>query len=767
VAAAGALAVTGLAVLSAVQASPAGALPPITETWFTHLPDTGGPVALSSPMVANLAGGPAVVVGDRTGYVWAFNLMTGNPVLGWPYQTGTPVDSTASTAPAGGGLDSVFIGSGNASSSRVGSPTATMGGYWGFGPSGGMGPIWHTMVMNTSTDLTPFGGVAAGLAVGNLQGQTDVTAGSLGQMAYALNAANGDPLWGWPVFQGDSDWSTPALADLYHNGQTEVVTGGDSTAGVAYGRTYPQGGLLKIERPTGNWNTGTLNGGEICEFDTTQSIESSPAVGEFIDSTQRVGIAFGTSSFFYPPNFPVASDSYKVFAVDSSCHLIWSSVLNGITLGSPALADALGNGQLQVIEGTNVANQFTSGSVYVLDGATGHVDWSAPTIGAVIGGITTADLTGLGYQDLLVPTTEGVQIFDGRSGQSVAILGHFEGFQNSPLVTNDVNGTIGITIAGYTNQNQGTVEHYELAQPPGLRHQVNVNETGAWPMFHHDPQLTGDAGTPVTVQVPCSKPHGTPYGYYLAGSDGGVFNFGNLPFCGSTGALTLNQPVVTLAPTPDAGGYWELARDGGIFNFGDARLYGSVPGDNISVTNLVALVPTRDGAGYLVVGDDGAVYAFGDSVFEGSLPGDHVTVSDVVGVVPTADGKGYWMVGRDGGVFAFGDAGYVGSLPGVHVRVSDIVGIVPTPDNRGYWMVGADGGVFAFGDAGFVGSLPGIHVTVNNIVGITPSPDGRGYIMAGTDGGVFPFGDAPYEGSLPALGVSTNSIVSIAGAPAG
>ena len=42
---------------------------------------------------------------------------------------------------------------------------------------------------------------------------------------------------------------------------------------------------------------------------------------------------------------------------------------------------------------------------------------------------------------------------------------------------------------------------------------------------------------PVTLpslsgRVPCTAP-ASPSGYYMAASDGGVFNYGNLPFCGS------------------------------------------------------------------------------------------------------------------------------------------------------------------------------------------------------------------------------------------
>ena len=38
-------------------------------------------------------------------------------------------------------------------------------------------------------------------------------------------------------------------------------------------------------------------------------------------------------------------------------------------------------------------------------------------------------------------------------------------------------------------------------------------------------------------------------GYWPVASDGGIFSYGDAAFYGSTGALTLNKPVVGMAPT--------------------------------------------------------------------------------------------------------------------------------------------------------------------------------------------------------------------------
>jgi hypothetical protein len=58
-------------------------------------------------------------------------------------------------------------------------------------------------------------------------------------------------------------------------------------------------------------------------------------------------------------------------------------------------------------------------------------------------------------------------------------------------------------------------------------------------------------------------------------SDGGIFSFGDAAFFGSTGAMSLNKPIVGMEATPDGRGYWLVASDGGIFSFGDAAFFGS------------------------------------------------------------------------------------------------------------------------------------------------------------------------------------------------
>jgi N-acetylmuramoyl-L-alanine amidase len=173
-------------------------------------------------------------------------------------------------------------------------------------------------------------------------------------------------------------------------------------------------------------------------------------------------------------------------------------------------------------------------------------------------------------------------------------------------------------------------------------------------------------------------------GYWLVASDGGIFTFGDAGFYGSTGALTLNTPVVGLASTPDGKGYWLVASDGGIFTFGDAGFYGSEGGAPLH-DPVVGMASTPDGKGYWLVASDGGIFTFGDAGFYGST-GALTLNSPVVGLAATPDGKGYWLVASDGGIFTFGDATFYGS-EGEGQLPAAVVGMAATPTGNGYWLV--------------------------------------------------------------------------------
>jgi hypothetical protein len=244
------------------------------------------------------------------------------------------------------------------------------------------------------------------------------------------------------------------------------------------------------------------------------------------------------------------------------------------------------------------------------------------------------------------------------------------------------------------------------------------------------PVLGSPAGLTLAARMVAIAATPSGRGYWLAGSDGSVFTYGDAGFHGSLGAAHLNQPIVGMAATPTGRGYWLAASDGGVFTFGDAGFHGSLGAIHLNQP-IVGVAATRTGRGYWLVAADGGVFSFGDARFHGSLGAIHLN-QPIVGVAATPTGRGYWLVAADGGLFSFGDARFHGSLGAVRLN-EPIVGMAATSTGRGYWMVASDGGVFTFGDAGFYGSAGGRQLD-QRVIGMARS--GTGYWL---DEGGLPF----------------------------
>ena len=273
--------------------------------------------------------------------------------------------------------------------------------------------------------------------------------------------------------------------------------------------------------------------------------------------------------------------------------------------------------------------------------------------------------------------------------------------------------------------------------------------------------VSSSGTTGVNVLAP---PPPAQHGYWLVGSDGGIFTFGSAQFYGSTGNLHLQRPVAGITPTRDRGGYWLDASDGGIFAFGDGGFYGSIPGLGLAPAGsglahsldapIVGMVPSADGGGYFMVASDGGVFAFGDARFAGSCPGIGGCAGAAVAVMPDASGNGYWLVTQSGNVYAFGDAPFYGSPGQQSVPVTSAV---RTPDGRGYWILFANGAIAYYGDAGEFGMPSSQMGGANPATAIFPTSDGGGYWVAAANGAVANYGDAPNDGSM--LGTSLNGSI--------
>ena len=275
------------------------------------------------------------------------------------------------------------------------------------------------------------------------------------------------------------------------------------------------------------------------------------------------------------------------------------------------------------------------------------------------------------------------------------------------------------------------------------------------------PGSADSAPTPTTTTTaPASPPPSSPpssapapppaprrSGYWMLGSDGRVFAFGDATTLGDASAqLPPDTKAVHIEPTPTGNGYWILDNRGDVFAYGDAAALASVePSQLRKGEKVTSLNSTPSGQGYWIFTNRGRVLAAGDAGHYGD-ESDVDLNGPVLSSVATPSGQGYYMVATDGGVFTHGDARFHGSMG--HTRLNaPVQSLVPTADRAGYWLVASDGGIFSFGTARFGGSMGGVPLN-KPVVGMVRYGDG--YLMVAADGGIFNFSDRPFSGSLGA-----------------
>ena len=462
----------------APTAAPAGAAsapgaPNLVRVWSRTYP--GVTFRESSPVPATLAS-PAVAMGALDGKLYALDAATGADEPGWPVQTTNAINSSpAAVDVVGDGHSRVFVGSGQAAATVAGACSG--GGVYAFEPSGAT--RWHNVGSDPDCANQAF---HSSFAIGDTtgSGMPDANIGALGLQSPSYNAISGVMNAGWPFYTDDTVFSSPALADVNGDGVADIVIGGDSTPG---GPVDFRGGMMRAIDGHGHL---------LWEFNVDEQVRSSPAIGD-IDGSGRPSIVFGTGNFWQQNGG--AHDSTSLFALDTGGHLRWRHDLGGVTMAAPALADVNGSGHPAVIEGTfGSPGNADGGLIWALDGAGNPLPgWGGRKSdgGVIIGGISTADLNGDGAQDLLVPTGAGIFIYDGRTAAQIGAIDVGQvSFQNTPLVTDDGGGQVGITVSGTKPDGTGVVEHYRV---------TTGATTGGigWPMFHHDAAHTGNLDTTV------------------------------------------------------------------------------------------------------------------------------------------------------------------------------------------------------------------------------------------------------------------------------
>jgi hypothetical protein len=740
---------TGMLITAGVVIAPtsASASPNdfLTKVWEVSIPGTA--VGESSPLLVDLNsdGISDVVVGLHNGTVLALNGINGHEL--WRQQaldSTSCINSSASAADVDGdGLPEIFIGSGCAQNSGRGALLSF--------ENDGTPRAGFPFVAEDFRAPSRFPGIHSSPAIADIDrdGIADVVFGSLGIKSIWAIDVNGNVKPGFPYYSDDTNFSTAAFADLNSDGTTDFVIGNDQTWG-------NRGGTIRGMTGDGN---------QFFELYLNEIARSAPAIGD-VDGDGQPEIVVGTGNHWSNPAnhspYP-ATDSTKIYVLSADGSGRTKRVIEtfGNTSPSVALTDFNGDGRLDIAVGTSTQNAKDGGYLLVFDGKSGD-RLATTTAGGIqediIGGVSSADFDGDGKQDIVIPTGSGTYIRHGGDASLLAAVnvGLITSGSTPSIEDMDHNGKLDMITGGFrppTTNPTAVIQRWETSSARG------AVSAASWPTFHHDARRTGNTTPPPLTQAPVELCHpGDPQGYWMVAGDGGVFPFCAAAFYGSTGAIRLAAPIVTMAPTPTGKGYWLVASDGGVFPFGDAKFLGSTGGIRLNQP-IITIVPTPSGNGYMLIAKDGGVFPFGDANFYGSTGAIHLN-QPVITAAMTSTGKGYWLVASDGGIFPFGDAPFHGSTGAIKLNQPIVTALV-TPTN-GYALIASDGGFFPFSDSPFYGSTGGIRLN-QPIVSAGFSPTTKGYWLFAADGGVFPFGDAEFKGSLGKLRL--NAPVVAAGVP--
>lgn len=287
---------------------------------------------------------------------------------------------------------------------------------------------------------------------------------------------------------------------------------------------------------------------------------------------------------------------------------------------------------------THTASTSSTSGGYIAIGSSGQVSTgggatsygSATSSSKIVGGAPTVD--GGGYY--LVAADGSVYTFgDAKfygSTFSVGITG-FGGKHplNAPIV-----GMAVVPGGYYLVAADGGVFNFGAAKFLGSTYSYGITGlSGSHPL-----------NAPIVGIVP--TPSGS--GYWLVAKDGGIFDFGAAPFLGSTytygitglsGKHPLNAPIVGAIASPSGQGYYMVAADGGVFNFGDAKFTGStynlgytgLSGKNPLPAKVSSLMANPSGTGYYAICADGKILAIGGAA---PLPAIKHIRGPIVAVIP-------------------------------------------------------------------------------------------------------------------------------------
>ncbi len=313
-------------------------------------------------------------------------------------------------------------------------------------------PAWASG-LSSGVNVDGQSGVYGALTSGNLTGNgiPDIVVTSFSHDVTAFSI-DGTQLWQWT--NDDTILSGAVIGDIYRDGHQEVVVGGDSSNSAF----YQAGGWVNILSSTGTLERRIFIPGEVTW--------SSPVLAD-LQGNGLLDIVIGTGLNYQAQNVPGAQAAGdKIFAFDPFGNLLpgWPYATTTPTdpvphevLAAPAVADLLGNGQLEVIaidragylhvvqaNGQDLPG-FVGGKAIAPNLPQNLIpdDYASPIV---------ADINGDGKPEIIAAAGPYLQAFD-TSGNLIPIAttitppgGSPEGIDTAAAVGN-FDGTAGLTLA--------------------------------------------------------------------------------------------------------------------------------------------------------------------------------------------------------------------------------------------------------------------------------------------------------------------------------
>jgi hypothetical protein len=384
-------------------------------------------------------------------------------------------------------------------------------------------------------------GVFATPAVGDVDndGDLEIAFGSWDRWFYLLDH-QGHKVWEYD--NGDTFWSSAAMADVNQDGYLEIITGADISPPAAQGGylyVFDRAGTVLVQ----NW--------------VNAAVYSSPAIAD-LDGDGWLEIVVGANNAANTKN-----DNGRVYAWRQDGQPLpgWpQNTAGSVAVSSPALADIDNDGLLEVFVGSE------DGRVYAWhhDGQAvagwpsppfPYFVWSSPTVG---------DYDGDGNLELIISHGWSVYALDHSGAVETSFNGSYTVVGSPAIGDPDRDGKVEIAIGGskYDDDVHGYLYLWETGSATGAGF--------PWPMFQHNAQHTsvspGLAAFPSSLFV--LRQYGAP-----ADSQSALYirNTGTVPYSWSVGVpqsiavtpswgtvLTQSRLTVTISSTDLATGTYEL-----------------------------------------------------------------------------------------------------------------------------------------------------------------------------------------------------------------